>query len=1044
MKLQTFIDRPVLSSVISILIVLGGVIGLTSLPVEQYPDIAPPTVQVTTSYTGASAKTIQNAVIAPIEDAINGVEDMTYMTSTADNSGNVTITVYFKQGTDPDMATVNVQNRVSKVTALLPADVRSYGVTTEKRQNSILQIFAISSPTDEYDNDFLCNYMNINIKPKIMRIPGIGNFTTYGADYSMRIWLDPIKMQSYGLDPSDVTSAIAAQNIEAATGSFGEGSSEQLEYTMVYRGRLKSVQEFENVIIRVDEEGNVLHLRDVAKVELGALTYTYRSKVNGHPAALCMLFQSAGSNATQINESVAELLNSMKNELPSGTKIDVLYNTNDFLYASMHEVIKTLFEAIVLVVLIVLLFLHDFKSTLIPFVGIIVSLIGTFAFMMLVGFSLNLITLFALVLVIGTVVDDAIVVVEAVHEKLDAGYTSSRLATIDAMSEITTAVITSSLVFMAVFIPVSMMGGTSGVFFRQFGLTMAVAVGISAINALTLSPALCAMLLKPKNKDGEKVSTYEKYRSRFSKAFNAAFDKMALKYQGAIKPFINHPWWAFIIIIAFVALMAWSMSTTKSGFVPQEDTCQLMVDVLLPSGTSLEATSEYMASVRDDISAIADIDVVGQIEGYSFSGGNSSNGGSFILKLKPWEEREFMSVATVAQQIFEIGFKYPDATIIPFALPMIPGYGTNSNTEINLQDKLGGDINEFFAYAEDFIKAMNNIPEVQMAYTAFAVDNAQWLVDVDEARCQHYGLTASTVLNTLGNYFGGAYVNDINLYGKVYKVMVEAAPEYRTSPASLNNAFVKTASGEMAPLSGFVSVKKIYGASTLYRFNMLNSITITAAPSDGASSGDVIKAVEKAAKEALTRDYSYEFGGMAREESEGSSMAVIFGISALIIFLILAALYESYLLPFSILLTVPVSIAGAFIVTKFLGMDNNIYLQVGVVMLIGLISKTGILITEYALQVRKKGKSITEAALESARMRLRPILMTAGTMVIGLLPLLTSTGAGAMGNRSLGVGTVSGMLVGSIGLLVLVPALFVVFENLQEKIKPIKFEEDVK
>lgn len=1044
MQLNSFISRPVLSSVISILIVVSGVIGLSSLPIEQYPDIAPPTISVSTTYTGASAQTVQNSVIAPIEDAINGVENMTYMTSTADNSGNVTISVYFKQGTDADMATVNVQNRVSKVTSQLPSEVRQYGVTTEKRQNSILQIFAISSPDDTYDTEFLCNYLEINIKPKIMRIPGIGNFTMFGSDYSMRIWLDPNKMQGYNLNPSDITSALAEQNIESATGSFGENTSEQDQYTMVYTGRLKSVEEFENVVIRVDEMGNVLHLRDVAKVELGSLTYSYLSKINGHPGALCIMYQTAGSNATEINNQVAALLDGMKDQLPSGTKIDVLYNTNDFLYASMHEVIKTLIEAIVLVILIVFLFLHDLRSTLIPFIGIVVSLIGTFAFMMVAGFSLNLITLFALVLVIGTVVDDAIVVVEAVHEKLDAGYKSSLKASVDAMSEISTAVITSSLVFMAVFIPVSFMGGTSGTFFRQFGLTMAVAVGISAINALTLSPALCALLIRPKNKDIDSLHGFAKYKAKYSMAFNTGFDKMALKYQSAVKPFIKNPWSGFILVAAFVLLMIWAMATTKSGFVPQEDKCQLMVDVLLPSGTSRTATGEYMDAIRADLEKIDDISIIGEVSGNSFSGGTASNGGSFILTLKPWDEREFMSVEKVGRQIAALGMTYPDATIIPFVMPMIPGYGQNSATEIDLQDKNGGDITEFYNVAQEFIDAMNKRPEVSMAYSSFSVDNPQWLVDVDVVQCRKYGLTSNEVLSTLAAYFGGSYVNDINLYGKVYKVMVEAYPESRATEAALNTTYVRTASGEMSPLSSFVSIKRIYGATSLYRFNMLNSITLNASAAESSSSGDVIKATAEVAKEVLPMDYTYEFGGMAREESGGSSMAVIFGISALIIFLILAALYESYLLPFSILLTVPVGIAGAFLATKFAGFDNNIYLQVGVVMLIGLISKTGILITEYAVHLRKQGMSIVDSALESARLRLRPIMMTAGTMIIGLLPLLTSSGAGAMGNRSLGIGVVFGMLLGSIGLLVLVPALYVVFENLQEKVKPIEFEEEEK
>lgn len=1039
MQLKSFIEKPVLSSVISILIVIAGLIALVSLPIEQYPDIAPPTVSVSTNYYGASAKTIQESVLASLEDAINGVDNMTYMVSSADNTGEATVTIYFEQGTNPDMNAVNVQNRVSKAMSLMPAEVKSYGITTEKRMNSILQIFAISSPDDKFDSKFLSNYLNINVKPKLMRIHGVGKFMMFGANYSMRVWLKPDVLLGYNLNPQDVIAALQEQNIESATGSFGENSSEQYQYTMVYKGRLKTVEEFKNIIVRTQENGETLYLRDVADVELGNEFYNFESSVNGHPGAIGLCYQLSGSNATEVNNNIAALLEEIKPDLPEGCRIDVIQSSNKFLFASMHEVVKTLIEAIILVILIVFLFLHDLRSTIIPFVGIMVSLIGTFAFMLVAGFSVNLITLFALVLVIGTVVDDSIVVVEAVHEKLDQGYTSSLKAAIDAMGEITTAVITSSLVFMAVFIPVSFMGGTSGTFFRQFGLTMAVAVGISAINALTLSPALCAILIKPKVNRGEPTGLAA-LNAKFSKKFDDTFEKMSEKYRNGIRPLIKRPWISFIIFAGMCVLMVWVISSTPTGFVPQEDTCQLMVDVLLPPGTGKDAAKLTMNKIGEDIMTIGDIEVTSQVVGFGFTSGNLSNAGCFIIALKDWEEREFMSVYKVAQQIHELNAKYQDATIIPFLMPMIPGYGTSSDAEIYLQDKMGGSTADHFAMTHRFIDALNKRPEVGNAYTSFSMSDPQWLVDIDVTKCHNAGLRVNDVMNVLSTYYGSAYVNDINIYGKVYKVMVQANPEARRTEKSLNSTYVRTESGRMAPLSSFVRLTRMYGASSLKRFNMLNAINIMAPAAEGASSGDVIKAAKEVAAEVLPRDYTFEFGGMSREQSAGSSMALIFGISTLLIFLILAALYESYVLPLSIILTVPAGLAFAFFFTKIFGMDNNIYLQVGVVMLIGLLSKTGILITEFAVQLREQGQSIVDAALNAAKLRLRPIMMTAGTMVVGLLPLLTSDGAGAVGNISLGVGAVFGMLFGCIGLLFMVPALFVVFQTLQEKIKPLDSE----
>ena len=778
MQLKTFIKKPVLSSVISILIIIVGVIGLRSLPMEQYPDIAPPTVSVSTFYYGASAQTIQKSVIAPLEEAINGVEDMMYMTSKTSNAGDAEITVFFKQGTDPDMATVNVQNRVAQAQSKLPAEVKQYGVTTQKQQNSILQVFAISSPDDKYDSNFLSNYLNINLKPKIMRITGVGKFEMFGAEYSMRVWLKPNVLAGYNLTPAEILQALSEQNIEAATGSFGADSHEQVQYTMIYTGRLKSVEEFEKIVIRQNDYGEILYLGQIADIELGAENYMFSSEINGHQGALCIVYQTAGSNAKVVNDEIAQLLKE-EQQIQPDLKFDVMLDTNDFLNASIHEVIKTLLEAILLVILIVLLFLHDWQSTLIPFVGIIVSLVGTFAFMMIAGFSINMISLFALVLVIGTVVDDSIVVVEAVHTKLDAGYKSPMKAAVDAMDEITTAVITSSLVFMAVFIPVSLMPGTSGTFFRQFGLTMAVAVGISAINALTLSPALCALLIKPKaDEDGKKPGLYK----RFSMAFDAAFVKMSEKYKNGIKPFIKRPWIAVAVVIASVVLMVWTIKTTPTGFVPQEDRGTFMCDVIMPVSTSLNVTKETMQKVSAEISEIDDVESVGMCSGYAFSSGRSSNCGFISIRLKDWDERKFMSIYTVMQDIAgRIASHYPDATLIPFQMPMIPGYGNTADAEIYLQDKVGGEITDFAVVRDQFVEALGKDPAIGSAYSTFNVDNPQWLVSVDVARCMKAGISLPTLMTTVSTFLGGSYVNDINLYGKTYKVMVQATPESRLS-----------------------------------------------------------------------------------------------------------------------------------------------------------------------------------------------------------------------------------------------------------------------
>lgn len=1046
MKISDFIRKPVLSSVISILIVIAGVVALQVLPIEQYPDIAPPMVSISTNYYGASAGTIQKSVIAPIEEAVNGVENMIYMTSTSNNAGEADISVYFKQGTDPDMATVNVQNRVSQAEPRLPAEVKQYGVTVVKQMNSILQMFTVSSPDGKYDDNFLSNYMSINLKSKILRVSGVGKVMIFGAEYSMRVWLRPDVLASYNMSPDEVIAALADQNIEAATGTFGENSPEQLQYTMVYSGRLKTVEEFRNIVVRTNTNGEILRLGTIADIELGKENYLFSSKTNDHPGAVCVVYQTAGSNAKVVNDEITALLEAEQKANPD-IEITTMMNTNDFLNASIHDVIKTLLEALALVVLIVLLFLHDWQSTIIPFVGIMVSLIGTFAFMLVAGFSINLISLFALVLVIGTVVDDSIVVVEAVHEKLDAGYQSSYKAATDAMGEITTAVITSSLVFMAVFIPISLLPGTSGTFFRQFGLTMAVAVGISALNALTLIPALCAIMIRPKMEaPGHKQNFYQ----RFCTSFDTAFDGWSEKYKNAIHPLIKRPWIPIIIVAASIALMVWAIATTPTGFVPQEDKGSFICDVVMPTGTSVEKTAVVVEQIASRVKEIDEVCDVSSTAGYGFTSGRMSNAGFLLVSLKDWDERDFLSVKKVMYEVSQIGQDYADAQVIPFQMPMIPGYGSSSDAEIYLQDKTDAEIADFAAVRDDFVRALNQNPAIGFAYSTMSADNPQWIVSVDAAKCYQKGLKVQQVMNTLATYMGGAYVNDINLYGKVYKVMVQGTPDSHLDETSLNSMMVRTPSGDMAALSTFLTLKRIYGAPDLNRFNMISSIQVSASPAPGASTGSVIQAVENTVKETLSaKDYSVAYGGMTREQSQGSSMMLIFGISALLIYLVLACLYESYIIPFSILLAVPLGLMGAFLFTKIagalfpgVGIDNNIYLQTGVVMLIGLLSKTGILIVEFALQKRHEGLSIIDSALEASKARLRPILMTAGTMVIGLLPLLTSTGVGAVGNISLGIGAIFGMLIGCVGLLFLVPALYVVFEAIQEKIKPIEIQEE--
>ena len=1042
MKLDRFINRPVLSTVISIVVVILGILGLVSLPVSQYPDIAPPTIRVTTTYTGANAQTILNSVIAPLEEQINGVEDMMYMSSTATNTGEASIEVYFKQGTDPDMAAVNVQNRVAKAQGFLPAEVTQVGVITQKRQSSMLLGFSFYSSDDKYDNEFLENYMNINIIPEINRIQGVGDAMVMGTDYSMRIWLKPDVMAQYKLMPSDVSVALAEQNIEAAPGQFGERGNQSFQYVMKYKGRLQTQEEFENIVIRATSDGEILRLKDIATVELGRLTYGFQNNVNGHPGVTAIIFQTAGSNATTIIQDIQEYLKKVEPTLPPGVKVVELLNANDFLFASIHEVLKTLLEAFVLVFLVVYIFLQDFRSTLIPAIAIPVALIGTFFGLYLIGFSVNLLTLCAMVLAIAIVVDDAIVVVEGVHAKLDQGYKSARLASIDAMSELGGAIVSITLVMMSVFIPVSFMTGTSGTFYRQFGLTMAIAIGLSAINALTLSPALCAIFLHPHDKNGEKKKT--SLIERFHIAFNAAYDVTLKKYERGITFFIRRKFLSFAIVIATIVVMIFLMNITPTGLVPNEDTGTIFAVVDMAPGTAQERTEAVMEQVDSLVAANPAVKSRTQVTGYSFLAGQGNSYGTLIIKLKDWKERgKGEDANTVIGTLYmQAQSLIKDARVLLFAPPMIPGYSVTNGFEFNLQDKTGGDLNTFYEVAQEFLGKLKERPEIATAQTSFNPTFPQYMIDIDAAKCKQAGISPNDILTTLQGYYGGIYASNFNRFGKLYRVMIQADPRYRINPESLQNVKIRNGN-EMAPISQFMTLTKVYGPDNIKRFNMFTSMSVNGSPADGYSSGQAIKAIEEVAAQSLPTGYGFEFSGMTREEqsSSGSTTAMIFALCFVFVYLLLSAQYESYILPLVVLLSVPSGLMGSFIFAQIMGVENNIYMQIALIMLIGLLAKNAILITEFALDRRKTGMSITEAAVSGASARLRPILMTSLAMVIGLLPLMFAHGVGANGNSTLGTGAIGGMFIGMICQIFIVPALFVVFEHIQEKVKPLEWHD---
>ncbi len=1113
MKLDTFINRPVLSTVISIFIVLLGLIGLSSLPITQYPDIAPPTISVSTTYSGANAQAVLNSVIAPLEEAINGAEGMTYIESTATNTGSATINVHFEQGFDPDMAAVDVQNRVAKAQNLLPAEVTQVGVLTQKRQSSMLVGVALYSTSEVYDGEFLDNYMKINVIPVLQRVKGVGDVMSFGGDYSMRIWIKPEVMAQYGLTPNDIAAALKDQNVEAAPGSFGAQGNQSFQYTLKYRGRYETPEEFENIVVRANSDGTVLRLKDVADVELGKVTYDYSSSLNGYPGTMAIVFQTAGSNATEIiNDCLAQVDNLTK-DLPEGLHFAIPMNNNDFLYASISKVIHTLIEAFILVFFVVYVFLGDIRSTLIPAIAIPVALVGTFFVLKLIGFSLNLITLSALVLAIAIVVDDAIVVVEAVHAKLDAGYQSSRKAAIDAMNEIGTAIISITLVMMLVFIPVSFMPGTAGIFYQQFGLTMAIAIGFSALNALTLSPALCALFLKPHKADGSHAPLKERmaeaysaagetmkakasgakvkflplitlallvatitfmvlgwfdfenifksviavicailtvwglFTQTFKNAFEALYEKTLSGYRKVVKFFIGHKITSFVSVVVSVVLLVLLMRSTPSALVPNEDTGTFFVMIDMPPGTSQERTLEVMHKVDGILSQIPAVEYRQMIDGYSFIAGAGPTYGTFIVKLKDWSKRDKKteSVDAIIGMVYGMTSKLiTDGRVIAFAPPMITGYSVTNGFELKMQDKTGGDINNFFAIVQNFLAQLNAQPEIQMAYTTFNPTFPQYKIDIDAAKAQQAGLSTSTILSTMQGYFGSMYVSNFNRFGKIYRVMMQAPPEARVSMESLKNIKVRSANGNMASLENFVTLEKVYGPDLLNRFNLFTAIAVTGNPAEGYSSGQALAAVERVAAETLPTGFGFEYAGMTREEGGSSSSnatALIFGLCLLFVYLLLSAQYESYIIPWAVILSIPFGLMGSFIFAKIFDISNNIYLQISLIMLIGLLAKNAILIVEFALERRRTGMSVINAAIQGAAARLRPILMTSLAMIIGLLPMMFASGVGANGNRALGVGSIGGMLIGMILQIFFVPALFVIFQLIQEKISPMKWRD---
>ena len=1035
---QKFIDRPVLSTVISIIILILGAIGLVSLPVSQYPEIAPPTVTVTANYQGASAEVVMSSVVIPLEEQINGVEDMTYMTSTSNNDGSASINIYFKLGTNADLAAVNVQNRVSRATPLLPQEVTKAGVTTSKRQSDNILIFSLYSENPDYDMTFLQNYANINILPKIKRVAGVGEAVIFGQkDYSMRIWLKPDVMGAYGLVPSDITALLAEQNIEAAPGSLGENSNQSFQYTLKYKGRLQETKEFEEIVVRSTPNGEVLKLGDVARIELGAVNYSSNTLTNGNQSVAIAIAQTAGSNAQEVIDNSLAVLDKAEVNFPKGVKYTTLINANDFLNESITKVIHTLIEAFLLVFVVVFIFLQDWRSTLIPAISVPVAILGTFFFLSVFGFTINLLTLFALVLAVGIVVDDAIVVVEAVHAKMEAGEHDPKKAAHSAMGDISSAIISITLVMSAVFIPVSFISGSAGVFYKQFGLTLAVAIVLSAINALTLSPALCAIFLKPHD-NAKKTG----FLDRFYTAFNAGFDTTTQKYKKSVEFFIKRKWLAFVGIAVFAGIFVLLLNITPKAFVPGEDTGAIISDVSLPPGTSLENTEKVLLEIENKIKDIPEIKEILRISGRSLISGTGSNYGMVIVKLKTWDERKDANqeISMVVGELFKRSAAVKNAKVLFFARPTLVGFGFANGFEFQLQDQKGGSIQELSDVNNKFLAALNSRPEIKYAATSFSPNYPQYRIDLNVASIKRSGLTVTDVLGTMQGYYGGVYASNFNKFGKQYRVVYQSEPEFRTNPESLNKILVRNKDGQMAPISQFVSLVKVFGPQAIERFNLFTSVKVTGAPNDGFSTGDAIKAVEEVAVQSLPLGYGYEFSGLTREEiSAGGQTLYIFMLCLVFVYFLLAAQYESYMLPFAVLISLPVGLAGAYIFAYFFNVSNNIYLQITLIMLIGLLAKNAILIVEFSVDARKKGMSVAQAAVQGAVSRLRPILMTSFAFIFGLLPLMLAQGAGAVGNKAIGTGAIGGMLIGTLLGVFVIPVLFIVFQNLQERIssKPI-------
>ncbi len=1035
MSVKTFIDRPILAGVISVLIVILGILGLVQLPIEQFPNIAPPTVRVSATYTGANAETVLKSVIVPLEESLNGVEDMMYMTSTATNTGTASITIYFKQGTDADMAVVNVQNRVASAQGLLPAEVTKSGVTVRKRQNSTLKSITLYSPNDTYDANFLANYMKINIEPQISRISGVGEVNIFSADYAMRIWLDPSKMSQYGLVPSDIDKVLAAQNIESPTGTLGAESENTFQYVLKYRGRYERVSEYENLIVRALPDGNLLRLKDIAKIELGAVNYAMLSQTSGHPGANAMIAQTAGSNANEVIIEIDKTIDEMRSRLPSGMVLTDISSTKDFLDASIYKVIETLIIALILVVLVVYAFLHNVKATLIPALSIMVSLIGTFAFIYVAGFTLNMLTLFAIVLVIGTVVDDSVVVVEAVQAKFDCSEADPYKATVSAMGGLSAALITTTVVFMAVFIPVCFMGGTAGTFYKQFGLTMAVAVGISLINAMTLCPALCALMMRPGNVSADSMG----YAERFHYAFDKSFNAITSQYRQGVMFLVKNRWLVIILVLLSVGALWWFVSTSKNGLVPQEDMGTISLNVQVAPGSNLAETDEVMDKIENAIRDIPEINIYSRVTGKNARHEQSASAGSFNIRLKDWSERKNsgQDINTVIKEIYKRTSGIASAQMRASQSPMISGYGTGSGFELYVQDRSGATIDELLKVTREFIDSLNARPEISRAYTTFDTKYPQYMVEVDAARCLRSNVSPSEVLSILSGYVGGSYSSNLNLFTKLYRVMVQASPESRLDTESLKRMYVRTSSGEMVSIDNFIKLNKVYGSESLSRFNLFPSISVFGEHGEGYSSGDAINAIKDVASKYLPSGFGYEFGRMSREESStGNKTVIVFSICLAFIYLILCALYESITIPLAVIAAVPFGLVGAFLFARLWGIENNIYMQIGLIMLIGLLAKTAILLTEYATSRRKEGMSLPAAAISAAKARFRPIIMTSATMVFGMLPLMFASGVGANGNISVGVGTVGGLLFGTLALLFIVPVLFIVFQYLHEKIVP--------